>query len=79
MCHVRSKLRFSLRAWLSLPSGGVRKGSWGTGVGALGLQRHHPSPQDLGGEHSAHYRVSLQSPKGHPLAHSPPCLPTYPS
>lgn len=79
MCHVRSKLRFSLRARLSLPSGGVRKGSWGAGVGALGLQRHHPPPKSLGGEHSAHCRISPQGPKGHPVAHSLPCLPTYPS
>lgn len=75
MCHVRSKLRFSLRAWLSLPSGGVRKGSGGAGVGAQGLQRHPPPPR-AGGEHSAHYRVFLQgSPRATPVAQYLPCLP----
>lgn len=59
MCHVRSKLRFSLRAWLSLPSGGVRKGSWGAGVGALGLQRHHPPPKTWG--------VNIQPTTGSPF------------
>ena len=64
MCHVRSKLWFSLWAWLSLPSGRQRKGSGGAAVGAQGLQRQPPPPRpgmaDGGVEHSAHDRVSLQ-------------------
>lgn len=75
MCHVRSKLRFSLRAWLSLPSGGVRKGNWGWCPGAAEAPS---SPQELGGEHSAHYRVSLQGSQGPPCGTQstlPPHLP----